>query len=233
MKSTTDQLISRGWIPEAEGSNAPDGSYEYAIGLLNSLQAVERTLGARLLSNHPSIETVQRLCNVLQKEKKLYTTLEISKTLASLGVLAVPQMVALLGCIGNNQHKQMVTDFKKKSYPLPRDLAARILIRIGAEALPNLIAVMQQGTDQQVSEALDAVGFICFYAPSDGIFTEVRSCFDRFEGNELIQWKAVRAMSAFAESASLLTHLLSNSTYTFLHGEIRRSLSLLNRNPGL
>lgn len=233
MKSTPDQLISRGWIPESEGKNAPDGSYEYAIVLLSSTQAVERTLGARLLSNHRSIETVQRLCNVLQKEKKLYTTLEISKTLASLGVLAVPELVALLGCIGNNQHKQIAADFKKKSYPLPRDLAARILIRIGAEALPDLIAVMQKGTVQQVSEALDAVGFICFYAPSAGMFTEVRSCFDRFEGNELIQWKAVRAMSAFTESASLLTQLLSNSVYTFLHGEIRRSLSLLNKKSGL
>ena len=61
----------------------------------------------------------------LKTEKKLYPKIELSELLCSCGQPAIKALIKQLGKIGNNQHKQIPNkQFQKKSYPLPRDLAA-------------------------------------------------------------------------------------------------------------
>jgi hypothetical protein len=80
-------------------------------------------------------------------KKKLYTKIAICEAIEAYGVSSLPYLVPLLGKIGNNQHKKAgFYDLDKKSYPLPRDIAARIIIRIGEPALPLLEDILLNGT---------------------------------------------------------------------------------------
>ena len=117
-------------------------------------------------------------------------------------------------------------DFKKTSYPLPRDIAARTLIRIGSTALPDLIRVLNGSDLVRLSEAIDTIGFICFYNYQPGVAGLLEECFYRNEKEELIQWKLFRAMSAFPENIPFLQKQLLLSPELF-RPEIKRSLSLL------
>ncbi len=128
MRSDAAQLESRGYVANDIENSYATISFEQRVTLLKSKQATERTLGARLLTKQSDSQVINCLIAALQTEKKLYTKLEICNSLVSYGRAAVMPLIALLGKIGNNQHRIVpTTDFKKVSYPLPRDLAARTL----------------------------------------------------------------------------------------------------------
>jgi hypothetical protein len=83
---------------------------------------------------------------LLENEKKLYTKIALSEAIAEYGVLSLKYLIPLLGKIGKNQHKKVaLVDINKKSYLLPRDIAARIIIRIGKPALPFLEEILVSG----------------------------------------------------------------------------------------
>jgi hypothetical protein len=100
----------------------------------------------------------------LENEKKLYTKIALSEAIAEYGVLSLKYLIPLLGKIGKNQHKKLLWLISiKKSYPLPRDLAARTIIRIGEPTLPFLEEILVSGTYAQKIEVIDAIGHIVFY----------------------------------------------------------------------
>ena len=221
------QLESRGYIADGIENNYRNVSLEQRMELLKSPSPTDRTLGARLLMEYPGLPVINLLTGALKTEKKLYPKLEICRTLASFGKDSVVPLVALLGKLGSNQHTRVpAKDFRKTSYPLPRDIAARTLIRIGSVALPDLIWVLNGSDLVRLSEAIDTIGFICFYNYQPGVAGLLEECFYRNEKEELIQWKIFRAMSAFPENIPFLQKQLVLSPELF-RPEIKRSLSLL------
>jgi hypothetical protein len=229
MKSDAAQLESRGYVANGIENSYATISFEQRIVLLKSKQATERTLGARLLIKQSDSQVINCLITALQVETKLYTRLEICNSLVSYGRVAVIPLIAVLGKIGNNQHRIVPTaDFKKVSYPLPRDLAARALIHIGTIALPDLLAVLKSSDIVQLSEAIDAIGFICFYDYQTAIAGELEDCFYRNSQSELVKWKIFRSMSAFPETAAFMNQQLKLNTGA-LKAEIERSLWLIKK----
>ncbi|MTI31137.1 hypothetical protein [Xanthovirga aplysinae] len=132
--------------------------------------------------------------------------------------------------MGGNQHKSVpIKDFKKTSYPLPRDIASRKLANIGPKALPKLISVLEGNNNRQLSEVIDAVGFICFYNYQKEVFQILIECHNRSGKNELIKWKLFRAMSAFPESRQFLLKEKAKIENEGLRREIDRSLFLIEK----
>ena len=224
-----DQLINRGFLAEGKEFSFLELPYNKRIELLQSAKAIDRTLGARLLTSSKNSTTITTLIQALKIEKKLYSKIEICNTLASFKQLSVKPLISILGEIGNNQHKSIPeTKFKKDSYPLPRDIASRILIRIGKDALHELVGVFKSDNTKQISEAIDAIGFICFYDYKSGVYNQLKNCYLKNEENDLIKWKIIRAFSGFNESQSFLQEqqkLIRNKRFA---KEIERSLYLVD-----
>jgi len=230
MKSSEEQLKSRGFITIGYEKGFSDLSFNERIKLLRSDSPVERSLGARLLSNNNNAESVSHLILALTIEKKLYPKIEICNSLVSFGKKAVVPLTGFIGKVGKNQHRKVSeTKFKKDNYPLPRDIVCRTLIRIGDDALPYLSDMLDSKEINVLSEVIDTIGFICFYKSDRGIYSKLLECFDRNPDNDLIRWKIFRALSAFPESASFLEtqRLITVNQKIIL--EIDRSLFLIEK----
>ncbi|MDR2009706.1 MAG: hypothetical protein LBQ22_04415 [Bacteroidales bacterium] len=143
--------------------------------------------------------------------------------------IAVQPLINELGQIGKNQYKSIPQKpFLKKSYPLPRDIAARTLAGIGQPAFMPLVNILDDDNKIRLSEAIDALGHICFYNKNFNIFPELRKCFDDNINNGLICWKLIRAMSGIPESSEFLKELSENSDINaLLKPEIKRSLGFM------
>lgn len=229
MKSTIEQLEKRGFVAVGFEKKYLDTTFIQRIMLLKSKCPTERTLGARLLTKNADLSTIDHLIEALINEKMLYPKIEICNSLVTFGMEAITPLIGLLGSIGNNQHKEVpITVFKKNNYPLPRDIAGRALIRIGTKTIPDLLKIMEGDDLMKLSEAIDAIGFICFYNHQAGVFGFLKKCFEANAENNLILWKIFRAMSAFPESESFLKKELQQTNEP-LKLEIERSLLLIRK----
>jgi hypothetical protein len=230
MKSSEEQLESRGFIKVGYENGFSGLSFKERIKLLKSDSPVERSLGARLLSNYKNTEAISELLKALTIEKKLYPKIEICNSLVSFGIAAVVPLTELIGKIGTNQHRKVPESrFKKDNYPLPRDIVSRTLIRIGSDALPHLSDMLDSKDTTLLSEVIDAIGFICFYETHPGIYLKLLECFNRFHNDDLIRWKIFRAMCAFPESESFLNDQKHKSVNQHVISEIDHSLRLIEK----
>lgn len=228
MVSTIKQLELRGYVDDAIEKKYFDMSAENLTALLKSDIPVERSTGARLLSCNPDISVVKYLIEALVSEKKLYPKIEICNSLVTFGKDSVKPLILLLGKIGNNQYREIPkTSFKKKNYPLPRDIAARTLIRIGHPALSDLLKCLMSDNLSMLSEAIDAIGFICFYKWHSKPYMPLIECFNRPHMNDLIRWKIFRSMSAFPKSEDFLNEQKLLTANSYMKSEIERSLRLI------
>ncbi|HEY1407010.1 MAG TPA: hypothetical protein VF857_10410, partial [Spirochaetota bacterium] len=190
---------------------------------------VKRTIAATLLSRCNTRHTIESLCSALVIETKLYPKLALCDSLASFGKTAVDHLIPLLGKIGENQHlTPSASVFGKKSYPLPRDIAARILIRIGSDAIPALSRLMLQGEQAAVREGIDALGFICFYAPNENMLIDLIKCYNRFQKDDVIRWKIAIALRSFhsLEAERMAEHFISEETISIIREEAAQSMKL-------
>ncbi len=229
MKSNRVELVGRGFLELGVEGNYIDLTCAEKVALLKSGIAQDRTLGARLLACNGG-SAVNDLVQALTVEKKLYPKIEICNTLVTLGEVAVKPLIAQLGRIGSNQHNDLPSKaFGKDSYPLPRDIAARTLAHIGVAALPDLLNVLDEDDLLKLSEAIDAIGFICFYNCQPGIFEKLVNCYKSNIKNELICWKLIRAMSGLPESAEFLIQQRPICKNLIIEKEIDRSIRLINK----
>lgn len=230
MKSNDQQLANRGFLIARSERDHFDKSFEQQLELLQSQQPVERTLGARLLGLSQNVTSINYLIDALKIENKLYTKIEICNSLSSFGPNAVVPLIRLFGKIGRNQHREISEkDFRKESYPLPRDIVSRIIIRIGSKALPALMPVLEEEDIDILSEAIDAIGFINFYDKRPEVYDHLLNCFHRHSNNNLIKWKIIRAFSGISESGTFLNELLTREKDISMLREIRRSLNLISK----
>lgn len=228
MKSSSSQLTSRGFIADGIEQNHQQLSFSEQINLLQSKTPTDRTLGARLLGLSADLSAITYLIEALRAETKLYPKIEICNSLVSFGQDAVKPLISLLGKVGNNQYRHIPEGkFKKKNYPLPHDIAARTLIRIGVIAIPDLIAILNSPDEASISEAIDTMGYICFYNSQPDIFQHLEACYNRNVLSDLIKWKIFRAMSAFPESKDFLKEHLHAQSNKLICNEIERSLAAM------
>lgn len=206
-----------------------DKTDAYLIQLLDSADARERTVAAHLLGIRKNTLAVTVLMERLKKEPCLYARISVGDALAEIGEPAIGLLIDNLGRIGSNQHHRLPQKgFYKKSYPLPRDLAARILIRIGAAALPALEEVIQSGHRESALEALDGLGFISFYHQKNRSEPFIIRKWEEAATDELMQWKLVRCMMALPsrQLSEILQRVILTYDQAPLRWEAVRSLAL-------
>jgi len=226
MNSSKDK-DTRGFVADGGEISYLLKTNDELIDLLKSQVAVERTIGARVLG-HRGHEFAEFLLTALESEQKLYPRIEICNSLIKFGVYSVTGLVKRLGKIGKNQHRMPASEpFMKISYPLPRDIAARTLIRIGHVALPALCEVLKADDPSKISEAIDAIGFICYSGGQDKYLKPLMDCYKTFKSNDLLRWKIIRAMSAFPASLTFLEIQLSIELNPAIKQEIERSIRLI------
>jgi HEAT repeat protein len=118
---------------------------------------------------------------------------------------------------------------------LPRDIAARVLIRIGIVALPELIAVLTEDNLFKTEQAIDAIGFISYYSKNSSALPKMLCLYDKHKDSEMILWKLIRSFSAFDDSHvfSLLDDCLLNHCAPSIRWEAARSLGMIGNSKSL
>lgn len=227
MIDKTVARIKRGQIKQQDVELFASLSNRELLDWIDHPDAQKRTSAVRLLGERKSTDAVPYLCARLQKETALYTRIAISEALGAIGAPAISGLVELLGKVGSNQHAGLPEKgFYKKSYPLPRDIAARTLIKIGAPTLKPLEAVVLGAERASVLEAIDAIGHIAFYTGDLSSEAVLRSAYQKYQADPVVVWKIVCAFQAFPTEnvRELLETILASSPYPALRWEAVRSL---------
>jgi HEAT repeat protein len=227
LKSSDGQLHKRGFISEKDLRSKEALSCDGLLLLLKSKTPAERTIAAQLLEKCKTVTVVDSLCAALINEKSLYTKIALCDTLASFRELSAEKLCALLGTIGSNQHKSVPQKpFEKRSFPLPRDIAARTLSRIGIAALPFLGKILESGEGFAIREAIDAIGFISFYEKDLTLFDQLIHCMRKHGSDPVIRWKIAVALRSFRsdESRQVLESIAANDSDKAIRAAAKQSL---------
>lgn len=197
------------------------------ITLLQEKEAKQRAVGATLLGNRQCFAAIHELCEALQREKALYARLAIANALSEMGEPVILPLCGFLGKIGSN-HETELPDrcCTKQCYPLVRDLAGRILVKIGAQAVPALIDILTKGKLCQIEHAIDTLGAIAYRTGDQTSLRSLLRLKDRFQNNAFITWKIVRSLGGFRsrEAVNTLLAILHQSPWPALRWEAARSI---------
>ena len=208
----------RGQISQDDTLPYIDFSTEDLIEMLKAENPQDRTISAVLLGNRNDIRVIKPLCNALKNERSLYSRIAISEALSQIGEPATPCLIQLLGEIGKNQEKELpLKYFKKKSFPLVRDMAARTLVKIGEPATPYLIEVLETGNEFKVQQAIDALGAISAKTGDKRALNSLITLMGQVENandaesarDQLTLWKITRALSGFKNSKEAIYPLIA------------------------
>lgn len=228
---TGSARLRRGQISMDEYQSLENFNDQELMVLLKSDQPGQRTAAARILGARHSIQAAQPLCDLLSSETALYTRIAVSEALGEIGSPALPFLVPLLGIIGQNQHQQHpVRGFYKKSFPLPRDIAARTITKIGPPALTELHTLLLYGERKSILESLDAIGFIAFYSGSRKSTPQLLELYQQSQADPLMVWKIIRALQSFPDSevVEVLAKVIITSLIPEHRWEAVRSLGQLH-----
>lgn len=233
-KSSELQLKNRGYIQENDLYDYRSLRIPELMELLDSKNAFERTIAVRLISclMRNDEQKAILLCASLSNEDKLYTKIELCEALTKMGICAVKTMSRYLGKIGNNQYKELPEEeFKKKSYPLPRDIISRTLAHMGKEVLPYLEGVLQTKDALAIREVIDAIGLICFYEHIEYPLNHLITCSSVNNDDKIIRWKVARAMGSFNSSVAIdfLNDVRKSDTEKRIQQEAQRSLEIIQQ----
>lgn len=231
MKSDINQLKSRGYVEDEDLLEYRDKSKEELFKLLQSKTPIERTIASKLLIKYKDTETMLALIRALLKEKKLYTKIALSESVSVYGEEASEVLIKHLGQVGKNQHGTLPKKkFGKKNYPLPRDIIARTICKIGTPALKHLRLCLKNSEYHQMLEAIDAIGFISFYAHNEESFDDLIDLFNRYESDDLMIWKLIRSLQGFTneKSIEILNNYIESSIIQH-KWEAERSLEQIRR----
>lgn len=216
------QRKQRGWVETSDLLAYKDKFLSELKAMLTVEDARERTIAVQLLPLDCELTNI--LLNSLANESALYTRLAIMEKLEHGDQATAQKMIPFLASIGNNQHHSPTSPSKKKSFPLPRDLIARSLGRMNPKIFSILLESAQRLPLSQLSELIDAIGYMAFYHPEVATtenfhqFLEIQK---RYRDKPLIQWKLLICFSAFPQSVDFL---LQEKQFV---SEAQRSLKLL------
>ncbi len=236
MKSSPEALRKRGYIDDLDISSYKVRTSSELLLLLQSKDAFERSIAVRLLSHTMDNEITAAMLKLLLQEKSLYTRLEICNALEKGDVKVAELMIPYLGEIGDNQHKLQPGKVSRKvCYPLPRDIIARTMGRMNISVLNVLLSVLEYDDVDKMYEAIDAIGYMCFYnrIPDElSVINSLHNCMKKYETNTVIRWKTARCLSAFRcnESIEVLKRMYNQEKESAIREEIKRSLSIIEKN---
>ncbi|MGG3523099.1 hypothetical protein ABES33_25340 [Bacillus pseudomycoides] len=236
MKSSDSQLKSRGMITSKDLQQYSNHTQIELFEMLKSKEAYKRTIAVNILSEKYDLtdDLIRLFLHTLKQEKKLYTKIELCDALSKGNVQSAKIMVEYLGQIGNNQHIVLPTNgFNKKSYPLPRDIIARTLAHMKEEIIPVLMDVLKTNNIPAIREAIDAIGFICFYNKihsNTQIIDALILCLGNNFNDNIIRWKLVRAFESFNDINVIKTlmEIEQNDSQLVIRNEAKRSLKIIN-----
>ena len=229
MKSTRLQLERRGFCDDDRAEALASKSRDELIILLSDNNPATRTAAAKRLEHHKSDEVINAICDALPREDRLYTRLAICETLVAFGKDSVPRLASLLGKIGDNRLESVPDKiFRKKSYPLPRDLAARTISRIGRDALPVLADILDNGDSTAACEAIDATGFICFADADNRMLSHITDFARRNRHNDVVRWKIAIALRSFRspEASIFAKEFFADEQNRIIRNEVDISISV-------
>jgi hypothetical protein len=231
--SNQQHRVQRGEVTSHFLSQFDHHSNELLISMLADHQAQARTAAAKILGKHRCEPAVAPLCEALIQENALYTRLAICEALAAIGEPAINPLLELLGQIGNNQHRILPEKaFYKKSYPLPRDIAARILVRMHEVVLVKIEPILLNENRLQVLEAVDVIGHLSNRYQNNQCLNTLLVLYENSKDDTLLQWKILRAFQSFADQlvTDQLLQVIKSSAAAPLRWEAVRSLALQQRN---
>ncbi|MGL1893056.1 MAG: HEAT repeat domain-containing protein [Spirochaetaceae bacterium] len=220
----------RGFTTEVENNLFKNKNNIELLSLLKSTKPKERTSSATILGKRKFEESIIPLCQQLKNEKALYSKIAIQNALSNIGEAAMPELIKLIGNIGENQHKELPkTIFGKWNYPCARDIAIRTICKIGSPALSYLQKAFEN--EKIRLEVIDSIGHISFYSKDRTSFNLlINSLYNN--NDPLIKWKLIRALSAFpgSKTEQILLNILGNSQEPEFRWESIRSLGLICKN---
>lgn len=221
---------SRGEANEVDFAQYETCDKQELLILLKSKIPVERTCAAILLEKYLNPMVVNQLCSQLTIEKSLYTKMALSKTLAKQPDLSLEPLIGLLGKIGNNQETEIPEiGFYKVSYPLPRDISARTICRLGNVAIMPLENFIRTSQDMKATtQAMDAYGHIIYSRKMKRSSSALLELYKKHPENDFLKYKIARCLSGFPDkwAKAYLVNLLQTS-HQGLRLESLRSLRLL------
>ena len=182
--------------------------------LLRSNSPTERTIGATILGQRKVGNSVEGLCKALTQEKALYPKIAICEALKRIGKESVEPLSLLIGVIGNNREAALPEKyFRKKSYPLARDIAVRTIINIGKPAIHKIIELSSTNDKYLCSQIIDALGGLLHKTKDLRILGALIKIFEQNREDEFLLWKTIRAFSAVEskETACLILSCLKHS----------------------
>ncbi len=201
------------------------------LALLNDTKPQNRSVAAKILGERKFKEAIPFLCLRLSKEKSLYSKISISNAILNFGTHAIADLIKYIGKIGKNQHKTLPKDvFRKKSYPLPRDLIIRIIIRMGSEALQYIKPLLNNKSESFLSEIIDAIGHITYTTKNFSLLSDLLKIFDNSYNKDILLWKVIRSFQSFPQDETIkrLKIVFKESTIPAHRWEAIRSLAIIN-----
>ncbi|MDR2624061.1 MAG: HEAT repeat domain-containing protein [Methanobrevibacter sp.] len=215
----------RGWINSDDLKPFKDFESDDLITMLSDKDPQKRTIAATLLNegivedDNDKKHIIVSLLKSSKREKTLYSRMAIFESLVSYGELSVPYLIKLLGVIGSNQEKQLPKKyFNKKSFPLPRDLAARTLAKMGNTPIPYLVELLKDNniTNFKKEQALDVIGAIAYKYNDHRAFDSINDLFANIgsedfnkEPTTVLVWKIVRSLSGFKNNMNALNLVIN------------------------
>lgn len=200
------------------------------LSLLRSEKPVERTCAAIHLQKFQNPLVVSGLCEQLSDEKKLYSKLAVCETLAKCSELSIKPLIELLGKIGNNHETEIPgAGFFKVSFPLPRDISARTICRLGSIAILPLEKFIESSKDKKaIAQAVDAYGHILYSNKIERPSSTLQKLSEKYPENDFIKYKITRCLSGFRGewAKEFLLEILQKGC-SGLRLEALRSLTLL------
>lgn len=103
---------------------------------------------------------------------------------------------------------------------------------MGTEILPELMKVLKANNIMAVREAIDAIGFICFYnnnPNSENTLNALIICLNEYYNDDVIRWKIVRALESFNSKTAtdILNNIKDNDINIAIRDEAKRSLNII------
>ena len=242
LKSDIKSLINRGFIDDKTLFLCEKLEENELFLMLDSEKSFERSIAIRLLTKRWFINEKKffiKLLNILEKEKNLYTKLEITNSLEKWDFLVAFEMSKYLWKIWNNQYINLPERWSsKKSYPIPRDIIARTYWKMSSEFLPFFLELLNSWDLDKELEIIDAIWYILYYnryLSNEEIFHILKTKFEN-SSNKILKWKIITALFAFdiKDSEDFLNSIIECETEQLFVLEAKRSLLLWkNKNSHL
>lgn len=230
MNSSAIKRRERGEVNEADITHFASFDEPELLFLLHSKMPVERSCAAIHLRKYQNPTVVGRLCHQLAIEKKLYTKIALCETLAECAELSIEPLIGLLGRIGKNQETKIPkTGFYKISYPLPRDIAARTICRLGIIVILPLENFIKSSKDMNaLAQAIDAYGHIIYSNKIKCSSSTLQELYEKHPKNDFLKYKITRCLSGIHDewAKSFLLEIIQTGCEG-LRLEALRSLLLL------